>query len=234
MAERSTAPDPRHTPDHGPPHGWRFLLIAELREIAIKRPWGRALMAIGWVHLAFFITCQVAYSAGVRASWFSLLLWCSEIASVLLAMRLAAGKDWIRDGPAVGLIVRVWITFLILSFNVASLNTLTGWSVDWFKPVWCTLASFGFATMAWLFGLRFLIPAFLMYFTGLLMVQFPAWNYLIHGITWWATLQALGWDMIRRSERLARLSGHTPTLSVAKGKSDKSTPHPEMLSASAA
>ncbi len=234
MAERSTAPDPRHSLDAGHPHGWKFLLIAELRELAPRRPWGRALMAIGWVHLAFFIACQVAYSTGVRASWVSLSLWGAEIGCVLLAMRLVVGKDWIREAPAVELIVRVWITFLILSFNVASLNTLTGWTMDWFKPVWCTLASFGFATMAWLFGLRFLVPAFLMYFTGLLMVQLPAWNYLIHGISWWATLQALGWDMNRRSERLARLSGHTSTLSVATGKSDNTTSHPETLSASAA
>ena len=148
-------------------------------------------------------------------------------------MRLVAGKNWIREAPAVELIARVWITFLILSFNVASLNTLTGWSVDWFKPVWCTLASFGFATMAWLFGLRFLIPAFLMYFTGLLMVKFPEWNYLIHGISWWATLQSLGWDLIRRSERLARLSGQNPSRPVSKDHSDNTTP-PERLSASAA
>ena len=104
------------------------------------------MMAIGWIHLAFFIVCQVAYTEGVRASWVSLLLWGAEVGSIVLAMRWIAGRDWIRDGPAIELIVRVWITFLILSFNVASLNTLMGWSMDWFKPVWCTLASFGFAT----------------------------------------------------------------------------------------
>jgi hypothetical protein len=198
-----TDPDPPQAPDNGHPLGWKFLLIDELRQVALSRPWGQAVRAIGWVHLASFLVCQITYTAGVRASWVSILFWSSEIVAVLVAVRLVAGRGWFRT-PAVGLIIRVWVTFLILSFNVASLNTLTGWSLDWFKPVWCTLASFGFATMAWLFGLRFLIPAFQMYFTGLLMVRFPGWNYVIHGLSWWAALQWVGWDLDRRRARLLR------------------------------
>ena len=216
MLDCSDPLDRGQTLDQGRPFGWKFLLLDELRQVALRRPWGSALMAIGWIHLAFFIVCQVAYTEGVRASWVSLLLWGAEIGSIVLAMRLIAGRDWIRDGPAIELIVRVWITFLILSFNIASLNTLTGWSMDWFKPVWCTLASSGFATMAWLFGLRFLVPAFQMYFTGLLMVRFPEWNYLIHGISWWAALQVLGWDLTRRREQLATLSRCNPAFFQGK------------------
>jgi len=166
-------------------------------------------MAVGGVHLAFFLVCQAVYSAGVRAPWVSLVLWSVELGSVLAAMRLVAGRHWFRESPSVGLVVRVWVTFLILSFNVASLNTLTGFTVDWFKPVWCTLASFGFATMAWLFGPRFLVPAFQMYFTGLLMVRFPEWNYLIYGLSWCVALQWIGWDLMRR-RRLARAATDPP------------------------
>lgn len=198
------SPIPEPTPDDGRPDGWQALLGAELRASALRRPWGHAVMAVGGVHLAFFLVCQVVYTAGVRAPWPWLLLWSAEVGTVFAVVRLVAGRDWLRDAPAVGLIARVWITFLILSFNVASLNTLTGWSVDWFKPVWCTLASFGFATMAWLFGPRFLIPAFQMYFTGLLMIRFPAWNYLIHGLSWCLALQAIGWDMTRRRAQFLR------------------------------
>jgi hypothetical protein len=192
-------------PRNGHPHGWRFLLMADLTDQALRRAWGPAVMAVGWVHLAFFLVCQAVYAAGVRAEWPSLVLWGAELAAVLLALRLVAGAGWFKASPAVGLILRVWVTFLILSFNVASLNTLTGWSLDWFKPVWCTLASFGFATMAWLFGLRFLVPAFQMYFTGLLMVRYPDWNYLIHGLSWCAALQYVGWDLHRRGTRLQLL-----------------------------
>ena len=234
MAERTSLAVHPHAPEYGRPHGWKFLLIAELRQVALRRPWGHALMAIGWVHLAFFLACQVVYSAGIRDSWVSLLLWGSEIGAVLVAMRVVAGRDWIKEAPAVELIVRVWITFLILSFNVASLNTLTGWSLDWFKPVWCTLASSGFATMAWLFGLRFLFPAFQMYFTGLLMVRFPEWGYMIHGVSWWAALQALGWDLTRRRERLKCLAHAPRPFSETEMPEGGSAPNPEALAASAA
>jgi hypothetical protein len=184
--------------------------MADLCQVAVARPWGPALMAVGLVHFAAFLVCQAVYTAGVRAPTVSLALWGVELFAVLTAMRMVAGRHWIRSSPAVGLVVRVWITFLILSFNVASLNTLTGWTVDWFKPVWCTLASFGFATMAWLFGLRYLIPAFQMYFTGLLMVRFPEWNYLIHGLSWCAALQGVGWDLHVRRQRLLRVIASRP------------------------
>lgn len=204
-----------------PEHGWKVLLTADLCRQAVRRPWGPALMAVGWVHLAFFLTCQTSYTAGVRAEWVSVLLWASEVAAVLGVMRLVAGRGWAYESPAVALILRVWVTFLILSFNVASLNTLMGWGLDWFKPAWCTLGSFGFATMAWLFGTRLLVPAFQMYFTGLLIVRFPQWAYLIHGLSWWATLQALGWDLSRRRARLLRtgLPTDRPHLAAAAPES---------------
>jgi hypothetical protein len=202
------------------PHGWRYLLLADLTELALRRSWGAAVMAVGWVHLAFFLVCQVVYSVGVRASGPSLLLWSLEIAAVLGAIRFVAGPRWLHDSPTITLIVRIWATFLILSFNIATLNTLTGWTLDWFKPVWCTLASFGFATMAWLFGYRFLFPAFQMYFTGLLMVQFPEWNYLIHGASWCAALQWIGWDM---TQRRARLLAVRDTISSGAGSAVEAT-----------
>jgi hypothetical protein len=155
-------------------------------------------MAVGWVHLVFFAACQAVYIWGRKSERLTLLLWALELFAVLVAMRHVAGRDWIRESPGVGLVVRIWITFLILSFNVASLNHLTGYTIDWFKPAWCTLASFGFATLAWLFGLRFLIWAVQMYFTGLLMVQFRDWNYLINAFSWLVILHAIGWDLERR------------------------------------
>ena len=189
-------------PDASQQHDWRTLLAADLRALALRRPWGHAVMAIGWVHLAFFLICQAVYTIGDRSPTLAMILWVSEVFTIFCVIRKVAGRGWIKESPTVMLVVRIWITFLILSFNVVTLNHLTGWSVDWFKPVWCTLASFGFATMAWLFGYRLLIPAFQMYFTGLLMVRFPAWNYLIHGISWCLALQYPGWDLIRQRMRL--------------------------------
>jgi hypothetical protein len=190
------------------PDDWRSALLADMRRVGIRRPWGRALMAVGWVHLAFFLACQAVYLWGHKSERLTLMLWALELAAVLLTMRQVAGRDWFRASPGVVLVVRIWITYLILSFNVASLNHLTGWSVDWFKPAWCTLASFGFATLAWLFGVRFLIWAVQMYFTGLLMVQFPQWNYVINALSWLVILQAIGRSLERR--RALWLAESTP------------------------
>src|SRR5262245_49136184 len=167
-----------------PPTDWRAPLRADLQQVAIRRPAGLALVAVGWVHFVFFLACQAVYFWGHKSEPLTLLLWALELFAVLVAMRRVAGRDWIRESPGVGLIVRIWVTYLILSFNVTSLNHLTGYTIDWFKPAWCTLASFGFATLAWLFGYRFLIWAVQMYFTGLLMVQFREWNYTIYGLSW--------------------------------------------------
>jgi hypothetical protein len=177
---------------------WRSALHAELKQVGLRRPWGRGLMAIGWVHLVFFTACQAVYFWGQKSEPLTLLLWALELFAVFVAMRRVLGKDWIRESPGIALIVRIWITYLILSFNVSSLNHLTGYSVDWFKPAWCTLASFGFAMLAWLFGLRFLIWAVQMYFTGLLMVQFRHWNYVINALSWFIILHAIGFSLERQ------------------------------------
>jgi hypothetical protein len=189
------------------PHDWRTALHAEFRAVGIRRPWGRALIAIGWLHLVFFLGCQAIYTWGHRSLRLTLSLWALELATVLVAMRRVVGRNWLRESPAVTLVFRIWVTYLILSFNLSSLNHLMGWTLDWFKPAWCTLASFGFATLAWLFGARFLVWAVQMYFTGLLMVQFPAWNYVINGLSWLVILQALGLSLERtRAARLAEAS----------------------------
>jgi hypothetical protein len=177
---------------------WRSALLADMRRVGERRPWGRALMAIGWVHLAFFLACHAIYVWGQRSEILTLLLWVLELVAVLAVMRRVAGRDWIRESPGVTLVVRIWVTYLILSFNLASLNHLTGWTVGWFKPAWCALGSFGFATLAWLFGYRYLIWAVQMYFTGLLMVQLPDWNYVINGVSWLVILQGVGWSLERK------------------------------------
>lgn len=196
------------------PDDWREALLADLREAGLRRSWGRALRAVGWVHLGFFLACQAVYNWGDRSAPLTLSLWALELIAVLGTMRRVAGRGWFRESPGVGLVLRIWVTFLILSFNVASLNSLTGWGVDWFKPTWCSLASFGFATLAWLFGIRFLIWAVQMYFTGLLMVQFPDWNYVINALSWLVIFQSIGRGLER--QRARSLAEGTPRPSPAE------------------
>jgi hypothetical protein len=183
---------------------WRLAFLDELARNAAEGRWGRALMAVGWLHLAMFLACQAIYRVDVRSDPRHPVLWFAEVVLSLGIFRLMAGRDWWRASDAAALIVRIWGTFLILTFNLAAYNSLMGWSLDWFKAAWATLSTFGFAMLAWLIDLRFLILAVQMYFTGLLMIRFPHYNYLIYGISWWAALMGVGWLLERRRARFER------------------------------
>jgi len=176
-------------------------LAADLACVASRDRWGLALVAVGWVHLGFFLVCQWLYSYGNRSSIFFLCLWSLEFATVVFTLRRIAGRGWFRSTPLAGVVMRVWATFLILSFNAASLNTLTGFTIDWFKLVWTTLSTFGFASMAHLLTPWFFLPAAQMYFTGLLIAWNPEWGYLIYGFSWWIAMQGIGVTLERKRAR---------------------------------
>ncbi len=169
--------------------------VADLDRVTRRDRWGRAIMAIGWVHLAFFGGCHLMHEAGDRRGWHYVLVWVLEIVTVIATMGLLAGRSWLRSTPLAGIVGRIWGTVLILSFNLASMNSLMGLDHEWFKPVLCTLASFGFMMMAYLVHRAFFISAVQMYFTGLIMVVFPRQSYLIHGLSWWLGLMVIGGSM---------------------------------------
>ena len=151
----------------------------DLLRVALRDGWDRALMAIGWLHLGFFAVNQWAAMA-LNRNWPHLVLWPMEVLAVAATLRLMLGAGWSRSTPLAGVLVRVWITFLIIAFNAATLNGLTGLELKWYFLVWAGLSTFGFATTAWLCNTRFLIPAVFMYFVGLAMAHWIAWSFLIH------------------------------------------------------
>ncbi|WP_422926506.1 hypothetical protein [Singulisphaera sp. PoT] len=175
--------------------------MADFVRVMLRDRWATIFLSLGWIHLAVFSISQVFYSHGNRSKTLFPALWALEFGANLWVIRKIAGAGWYRSSPFVGILVRVWATFLILSFNVASLNTLTGFTLDWFKSVWTTLSTFGFATTAYLISPWFFVPAVFMYFTGLLMATNPDWNYAIYGIAWWTILESFGILLIRRSRR---------------------------------
>jgi hypothetical protein len=181
----SSSPDPIDI------RSWKSFLAGDMNRAISQGRWSSALMVIAWVHLLCFLVCHVLYHPSVQSDMRHPVLWALELLVVLAVMWRVIGPGWYRTAPAISLVVRLWITFLILSFNLAVLNTLTGFEHDWFKPVWGTLSTFLFASLAWLFTPRFLILAVQMWVTGLLMVKFPGWNYLIYGISWWMALMGI-------------------------------------------
>jgi hypothetical protein len=184
-----------------PAHDWQTLLRQEIAQTVTRRRWGHALVAIGWIHLIAFAFCQALVDPAIKSDPRHAMLWACDVLGSLLAIRLISGAGWFKDTTSAGLVVRVWGTYLILAFSLATLNGVSGWDHDWFKPPWATLSSFGFAIMAWLFDLRLLLLAVPMFVTGLLMIAWPKWNYLTFGLSWWLELQVLGLVLWRQAAR---------------------------------
>jgi hypothetical protein len=171
---------------------WKDGLAADLGRVAVRDRWGLALIATGWLHLAVFLGCQILVSLDLLGGGPYLALWSIELLGMFVIFRRVAGRGWAYRTPLAGVVLRIWVTFLILAFNAMALNNLTGWSLVWFKPVWATLSSFGFAAMAWLVNPWFLLVAVQMYLTGLLMAMNNATGYAVYAVSWWGALQAIG------------------------------------------
>lgn len=179
--------DPLQT--DAPPFEFDF---PRLVEAARRSRLGIGLSLAGVVHLVVFGACEFLFRWGDRSAAHFLPLWMLDVAlaSLILWPRLALQG---AGGPsrATRLLVRVWLTFAILCLTSASLNTVTGFQTDWFKVSWALLGTFGFATLAWIFHLAFLIPAVQMSLTALLIATHPDHAYLIFGGSWFVTFQAL-------------------------------------------
>jgi hypothetical protein len=185
---------------------WKNALREELDRTIVNGNggWSRALMAVAWIHLLAFVVCQMLHSQGRQGYPRHVLVWFIELVAVFLAMRVFTGKGWFWSPPVIHLIGRLWLTLLVLSFSLATLNATIGWETLWFKAAWGTLGSFFFATLAWLINPRFLILAVQMYFTALLIARFMDWNNLIYGVSWWLALMAIAWA-VKRREREGRV-----------------------------
>jgi hypothetical protein len=189
----------------------RFFTSGTFDELLIsvhRDRWGLGLCAVAWVHLATFLACEALYVSGDRRSLPYLALWGAELFTVVWILRRVVTANGRRSAPVLtGLLARVWITFLILKFNAVSLNTLMGMdsmAQEWFKPMWGTLGTFGFAMMAWLTTPWFLVLAVQMSLTATLIVKFPLHGYLIYGVSWFIALNVVG--LVLERKRIAALA----------------------------
>lgn len=204
-------PTPAKAPDD--PRGWKAVWVADLDRVAARDRWGRAFLCIGVIHCAAFAVCEFLHTSGILHESPYVAIWLLELAAVLMTMQFFAGRYWWRATPLAGILGRVWGTFLLLSFNLTTMNSLTGIEAsDWFKPALTNQATFAFAITAYLLSPRYFIPAVQMYFTGLLMIALPRHSYAIHGISWLSILVALGVILERRRSRLfPEFLGKRPT-----------------------
>jgi len=178
--------------------GWKAELIEELNRSAVRKRLSIGLAGVACINLVSFTLCQIIYVHDGRADFRHPLLWFLELAAVLAFLRRSLGRGWIRSSSAINLVVKLWTTFLILSFNLVTLNSFTGFELAWYKPVWATLSTFLFASLAWAFSPWFFVPAVQMWATGLLMVNFPDWSFLIYGVSWWLALMGIAIHLRRQ------------------------------------
>jgi hypothetical protein len=185
---------------------WKALLRQEIVQAIVqgRGRWSRALMAVAWIHLLAFVICHTLHNPRQDSDPRHILVWFIELVSVFVAMRIFAGKGWFWSPQAIHFVGRLWLTLLILSFSLSTLNATIGWQTLWFKAAWGTLSSFFFATLAWLITPRFLILAVQMYVTALLMARFMDWNNLIYGVSWWLALMVIAWTVRGHELRIAR------------------------------
>ncbi len=171
---------------------------AELAQIARKRGWGLALILVGWLHLACFLTCyylEFALKYHEPATYAS--IWIGEVLGMLLIYRTICSVSPADPVPTpLELVIRrIWIAYFVLAFNLASLNTLRGHVVFELFPAIATLASFAFIMMTLLVSPRFFLAVLTMFFSGLLMAAFFEHAFLIFATAWWLVLNAIGYSL---------------------------------------
>jgi hypothetical protein len=195
-APATTAPPARIVLD------WKIALRSELDRAIVRGAgrWSRALVAVGCVHFLAFVVCHCLQSPSRHSDPRHILVWFAELVAVFAALRVFAGKGWLWSPQAIHLVARLWLTLLVLSFSLATLNAIIGWETLWFKAAWGTLSSFFFAALAWLITPRFLVLAVWMYITALLMARFMDYNNLIYGTSWWLVLLVIA-GVVRQRER---------------------------------
>ena len=165
------------------------------------------------------LICQNLYGQGDRAESHFLPLWGVDLVVATLIFRRVLFRPSQGEVPTLlALVARIWITFLILAFSAASLNSLIGFETDWFKAMWATLSTFGFATMAWIFHLKFLVPAVQMSLTALLIARYPDYAYGIYGVSWCIALNAVGLALERRRAQASGREADGPNRSNSIGR----------------
>ncbi len=180
----------------------------ELGRIAVQERWGLVLTAIGWLHLAVFLSSYALARSGDETPLHYMGPWIGEAVLTAWILRRGLVRPGQRTEPLPGLfalVVRIWVTFLIVALNTVSLNRLTGLDHVWFRPVLASLSTFAFAMMAWLLHYGFFGPAVLMSLSGLLMARFPEHAYLFYALGWWISLNGIGLTLERKRETVGAL-----------------------------
>jgi hypothetical protein len=202
---------------------WQELATPAQREqlvrLAQQRRWGLALALIGWLHLLAFglcyhltVVCDYHRPAGY------LSVWLAELLGVLLTFRLCCGTRPAAPPPALArFVVRVWVAYFVLAFNLCTMNALRGHTMFELFPAMASLASFGFLVMTFALSRHFFAAVLVMFAAGLLMAAQLLHAYLVFALAWWAVLNGIGLRL-RRGRDPQALPTRAPPSGAARSR----------------
>jgi hypothetical protein len=220
-AENSPLPDDR-------PSGWDSLATSEqldqLHRLARQRKWWLAFLAVGWLHLLAFLICNyLSVSEKYHSAPGYLAVWISELLCMALIVRLCAGPRCNRAAlsPMARFVVRVWVAYFVLAFNLGTMNKLRGNEMFELLPAMASLASFAFLVMTFAVNRWFFGAVLVMFAAGLLMSAYLLYAYLVFAWAWWIVLNGIGICLMSR--RVSSLAAREPTsLDGSPVRSDES------------
>jgi hypothetical protein len=174
--------------------------VRDLATLARRRRWGLSLVLIGWLHLLAFSLCYyltIVWAYHEPAGYLS--IWASELLGVGLIFRLCGGRRPADDPPLPGerFVVRVWVSYFLLAFNLCTMNALRGHTMFEFFPAMGSLASFAFLAMTFAVSRRFFPAVLVMFASGLLMASSLLHAYLVFALAWWLVLNGIGLRLLR-------------------------------------
>jgi hypothetical protein len=185
-----------------PPTPWEELVTpAELDglvRLARRRRWGVALLLVGWLHLlAFWLCHHLSAVRDYHGAAGYLAIWVGELAAAWLIFRLCGGPRPAEAPPPLArFVARLWLTYLVLAFNLCTMNRLRGHVLFELLPAMASLASFAFLVMSFTVSRRFFAAVLVMFAAGLLMSAWLSYSYLVFGLAWWLVLNGIGWVLL--------------------------------------
>lgn len=196
------------------PSAWQELATDRQREelfnLALERRWPLSLMLTGWLHLFAFGLCYyLTIVANYHEAAGYMTIWISELLGMGLIFRLIGGPRLPEQTsqPLERLIIRVWISYFLLAFNLGSMNTLRGHAMFEFFPAMASLGSFAFLVLTFTVHRGFFAAVVVLFASGLLEAAFLWHAFGIFAIAWWLILNGLAlrlWYLAGKS-----LSGHS-------------------------
>ena len=198
---------------------WQELATPAQRDalvrLARERRWGLSLLLVGWLHLLAFALCYyltVALNYHEPAGYFA--VWVGELCGMGLIFRLCGGPRSASPAPPLArLIVRVWIAYFVLAFNLCAMNGLRGHRMFELFPALASLASFAFLMMTFAVSRRFFGAVLVTFPAGLLMAAHLRHAYLIFALAWWLVLNGLGLTLLAPRRSPAESISPAPDLS---------------------